>query len=258
MEIRLYRSATILIRYGGKSFLIDPYFAEKFSLSSYAGKSRNPMVGLPMSKEEIMENIDAVIISHLHSDHFDTVAQKSISKNMPIICQTGDLASIKNMGFENVTEIKNTYNYGQITIKRISGQHGTGEVLKELGDVSGFYFSTEKEPDLYWAGDTILTEDIKELLKQKEPDVIVTHSCGATWGNNTKIVMDEYQTVKVCEILPRSQVVATHMDTLDHSTISRIELRKYAEMNGISERQLLIPADGEKIDLYYKKDFEDK
>ena len=253
MEIRLYRSATILIIYEGKSFLIDPYFAEAFSLPSFTGRSKNPMVGLPITKEEIIEGVDAVIISHLHTDHFDTVAQKSIPKNMPILCQTGDSITIKKMGFKNVTEISSTYNLEKVSIKRIYGQHGAGEVLKEMGNVSGFYFSSENEPDLYWTGDTILTEDIKEVIKQKTPSVIITHSCGAEWGNNEKIVMDECQTIEVCQMLPQSFVVATHMDSLDHSTVSREKLRQFAQENKISENQLMIPADGETIKFEFQK-----
>ncbi len=37
------------------------------------------------------------------------------------------------------------------------------------------------------------------------------------------------------------------MDSVDHATVSREELRAYAEANGIQSEQLLIPADGEKL-----------
>ncbi len=36
---------------------------------------RNPLVSLPISIEEIIQ-VDAVIITHLHPDHFDEVAKK--------------------------------------------------------------------------------------------------------------------------------------------------------------------------------------
>jgi hypothetical protein len=42
-------------------------------------------------------------------------------------------------------------------------------------------------------------------------------------------------------------VIATHLDSLDHATISREALRTYAEANGIGPAQLLIPADGEEL-----------
>jgi hypothetical protein len=57
--------------------------------------------------------------------------------------------------------------------------------------------------------------------------------------------MDAVQTVAVCQAAPWSRVVATHMDSLDHATISREALRRDATICGIGPEQLLIPADGE-------------
>jgi len=61
--------------------------------------------------------------------------------------------------------------------------------------------------------------------------------------------MDAEQTVAVCRAAPSSIVIATHMDSLDHTTVSRDELRAYAQANGIQSEQLLIPADGERLDF---------
>ncbi|WP_200896996.1 hypothetical protein [Pelosinus fermentans] len=43
-------------------------------------------------------------------------------------------------------------------------------------------------------------------------------------------------------------IIATHMEALDHTTISRDCLRQYADAKGIRSEQLLIPSDGE---MYY-------
>ena len=45
-------------------------------------------------------------------------------------------------------------------------------------------------------------------------------------------------------MLPGSIIIATHMDTVDHATVSRESLQECAE-NGIADEQLLIPDDGE-------------
>ena len=63
--------------------------------------------------------------------------------------------------------------------------------------------------------------------------------------SNVLIVMDAAQTVAVCRAAQSSVVIATHMDSEDHATVSRQALRAYAEENGIRAKQLLIPADGE-------------
>jgi len=66
---------------------------------------------------------------------------------------------------------------------------------------------------------------------------------------NGPIVMDAAQTLAVCAALPRAQVVAIHLDSLDHGEVSRADLRAQARAAGISDTRLLIPADGESLEL---------
>lgn len=246
MELQFIRNATLRIRYHHQCLLLDPYFAAQFSMPSYAGKSRNPLIGLPFPPHEIINGVQMVLVSHLHSDHFDKAAQSILAKDIPLFCQPHDAAEVANMGFKSVYPVGQRIAWQGIGIQRTPGQHGSGEVLKEMGPVSGFFLEAPREPSLYWSGDTVLCDEVRELIATKQPEIIITHSCGATWGNNrTKIVMDEIQTVAVCKMAPRSVVVATHMESLDHATVSRDMLRNYARKNGIDDERLRIPGAGE-------------
>ncbi len=249
MKIQLIRSATLRLDYAGKQVLIDPYLAAKFSRPSFTGKSPNPMVDLPFSPQEVISKIDAVIVSHLHSDHFDPAAQELLPKDTPILCQPMDEIPITSMGFHNVTPVVVSLVWHGITITRTPCQHGSGDVLEEMGTASGFIFQAENEPTVYWVGDTIYYEAVTEVIDRVQPQVIITHSCGAVWGDQVLIVMDAEQTVAVCKSAANSIVVATHMEALDHATVTRAELREYATLHGIKPDQLLIPADGEILEL---------
>lgn len=249
MKIQLIRNATLRLQYGNHWFLIDPYFADMHAHRSCAGISANPMVELPYPPEEIIAGIDMVGISHLHSDHYDLTAQRLVPKELKVFCQPGDEAVLEGHGFRNTTPVVNNLNWNGIKISRIKGQHGSGKVLKEMGKSSGFVFEADNEPTIYWAGDTIWCEAVLEAIDQFQPEIIITHSCGAVWDKNTLIVMDASQTVQVCLAAPRSIVIATHMESEDHATVSRQELRTYAEANGIEAKQLLIPVDGEIIPI---------
>lgn len=245
MELQLIRCATIRLGLGNHTFLIDPYFAEKGSQPSCTGRSRNPLVDLPFPVSEILAGVETVIISHMHSDHFDQAAQSVMPKELPIICQPEDEAAIGNLGFRDVHPINQDLNWQGINIRRVIGKHGSGSVLKEMGIASGFLFETANEPTIYWAGDTILSEEIKEMLSSKKPSIAILHSGGAVWGDGVKILMDAEQTIEVCRLLPGSTIIATHMDAVDHATVSRESLRDYAIKSGIKDTQLLIPDDGE-------------
>lgn len=231
--------------YAQKQFLTDPYLAPLHSLHSYTGLSPNPMVELPCSPQELIAGIEMVVVSHLHSDHYDSTAQQLLPKNLSVFCQPGDEQTIESQGFSSVTPVDKSSTWNGIKISRIMGQHGSGKVLETMGNASGFVFEAENEPTVYWAGDTIWCEPVASAIDQFQPDIIITHSCGAVWEKNVLIVMDADQTIKVCQVAPKSIVVATHMEALDHATVTRKELRAYAEANGITAEQLLIPDDGE-------------
>lgn len=250
MQIQLIRNATLRLNYGGVMFLIDPYLADKHTLPSYADVSKNPLVDLPIPADEALAGVDCVIISHLHTDHFDASAQEALHKldtAIPILCQPNDQEYIEKLGFTNVMPIYESTKWQGVSITRTAGQHGTGETAELMGRVSGFMFRASGEPTLYWAGDTILYETVTNILLDEKPQVVVTHSCGARWKGSDPIVMDAEQTLAVCMAVPDSTVVATHMEALDHATVSREELQAAAEVANVSN--LKIPADGETIEI---------
>ena len=247
MQIQLIRSATLRFTYNQKSFVIDPYFAPKHTRPSFTGASPNPLVDLPCSPLEVIAGIEMVLVSHLHSDHFDPAAQELLPKELTILCQPEDKPTIESKGFQNVIPVSGTVNWQGITITRTPCQHGTGEVLKDMGNASGFVFRSENEPTVYWAGDTIWYEGVADVIRRAQPDIIITHSCGAMWGDRVLIVMDAAQTLAVHHAAPDSTIIATHMDSLDHATVSRADLRNYAEQHGLGPEKLLIPLDGERM-----------
>src|SRR5690606_26300543 len=107
----------------------------------------------------------------------------------------------------------------------------------------------ENEPTIYWAGDTIWIDAVEETIMKFQPEIIITHSAGAAFEENSPIVMDAAQTIQVCRVAPEAIVIAVHMEALDHATVSREELRAAATQASISETQLLIPHDGKHITL---------
>lgn len=253
MQLQLIRNATLRLTYAGRQLLIDPYFAPMHSLPSYTGKSPNPLVELPLPIRQILDSVELVIVSHLHSDHFDSVAYQEVPKPLPLFCQPGDENFIAEKGFQQVTPIADAVDWQGIHITRTGGHHGLGYVETLMDNVSGFVFQAPDEPTVYWAGDTVVCAEVEQAIQQFQPDVIIVHACGAVWPDEDNqrqlIVMDDAQLVKVCQLAPKSTVIATHMEALDHATVTRAELRSTAGAAGISETRLRIPADGDRIEI---------
>jgi L-ascorbate metabolism protein UlaG (beta-lactamase superfamily) len=248
MQLQLLRNALLKLTYAGRTLLIDPDFGPKHSRPSFTGRSQNPMVDLPEPIESILAGVDQVIVSHLHADHFDAVAKERIPKELPLLCQPGDEETIRTAGFSNVTPLEHFLRLGPIVITRRPAQHGTGAVVEKMGQVMGMTFEAPGEPTLYWCGDSVLYPPLRDAVAATTPEVIVTHSCGAKW-DDTLIVMDAEQTLELCEAHPGAVVIATHMEALDHATVSRAALRQAGQARGIGEDRLRIPADGETIEI---------
>src|SRR6478752_2620945 len=84
------RNATLRIDYGGVRFLVDPVLADKDAYPGFEGTAnsqrRNPLVPLPMPLASIVD-VDAVIVTHLHPDHWDEAAKAKLDKSLPIFAQ---------------------------------------------------------------------------------------------------------------------------------------------------------------------------
>lgn len=248
MKLRLFRNATLKLDYAGRTVLIDPYLAPKHSLPSFTGRSPNPMVELPSPIEEILDGVELVVVSHLHTDHFDGVAKERVPKDLPLICRPGDETKILEVGFTDVRPLPDVFDWNGLVFTRQEGSHGLGPVVEKMGPVMGFTLAAQDEPRIYWAGDTVLYPPVTRAIAATKPDIIVTHSCGAKWDGDL-IVMDAEQTLATVELAPDATIVATHMEALDHATTTRADLRAAAQARGLGAGRLLIPDDGETLEF---------
>lgn len=249
MKLQLIRNATMKLTYAGHTLLTDPMLSPKDAFDGFAGTARNPTVDLPLAVEAILEDVEAVVVSHTHPDHIDPVAIAAIAKETPLFCQPGDQAKMAEHGFYAVTPIEGSLNWEGLILSRTGGAHGKGEILKRMGEVSGFVFQGKNEPTVYWVGDSIWCHTVQAAIETHRPDVIITHSGGATLPGHAPIIMDVEQTLALAQAAPEAVVVAIHMEALDHCGVGRQELRCMADEAGISPSRLMIPTDGEIIRL---------
>jgi len=73
VQLQQIRNATVKITYADTTFLIDPMLSEKGTYPGFEGtyrsELRNPLVDLPMSEQEVLADVDAIIVTHTHLDH---------------------------------------------------------------------------------------------------------------------------------------------------------------------------------------------
>lgn len=246
MKLQLIRNATLLLNYGGSRLLIDPMLGDRHQFRSFAGIEENPTVGMPVPAEDLIANIDGVLVSHLHPDHFDEVAQAIIPKETVLLAEPNTVDVLEEkMGFINVHPAEEPLHWRDIEIIPVPAQHGYGDWAKRMGPVSGYVFRAENEPTIYWTGDTVFYPEIEKTVDEYQPDIAITHSGGAQFGGaEGLIILDAEQTIRIAKLMPNGRIIATHLEALDHCTVSRQGLRQAAEEAGVGH-QFIIPADGE-------------
>jgi len=248
MNIRQIRNATIVVEYVGKKFLIDPVLADKGTYPPLPNSVRqdqfNPLVSLPTSIDEII-NVDAVIVTHLHLDHFDVAAKDILPKDIKMFVQDEvDAKKMKDAGFQNVEILKEDTVFGDIKLIKTSGHHGSGEILKYTGNVCGVVFKHSDEKTLYVAGDTIWYEGVQEVIDVHKPEIIVVNAGNNKFLDSNPLIMGKDDIYEVHKVAPNAKIIASHMEAVNHWTLSRSELKNFINEKGISSN-VLIPDDGE-------------
>ena len=257
MKIHQIRNATIIVSYNDKRFLIDPWLMPKDFMPGFEGamnsEVRQPRVDLPISIDKIVD-VDAIILTHFHSDHFDEFAVNALDKNIPFFVQNEtDLNIIKNFGFNDVRIVsENGTDFEGVKLFKTQCQHGRREVVKpmceQVGmpyDSMGIAFKSNKEKTLYVAGDTIWCEEVKQAIDKFNPEIIIINACGATVlvGEGERLIMDIEDTKAISKYAKNSTIIASHMDTVSHLTVTREDI-KTLKLNNV-----LVPDDNKILEF---------
>jgi L-ascorbate metabolism protein UlaG (beta-lactamase superfamily) len=237
VRVTLVRSATLLVELAGKRLLVDPMLDDAGARPPVANTRspvRNPTVPLPWPAEDVVRDVDAVVVTHRHQDHFDRRAEQLLPRDIPVFCQPEDEQALHELGFD-ARAVDAELSWDGIHVTRAPARHGTGAVAEALAPVSGFVLD-----DLYLAGDTVWYEGVAETIASHRPRVAVVNAGGAEFTEGGLIVMGVDDVREVAERVPT--VVAVHMEALNHCYLARAALR--AAVPGV-----LVPEDGETIEL---------
>ncbi|MCH5276336.1 MAG: MBL fold metallo-hydrolase [Desulfovibrionaceae bacterium] len=251
MNIHQIRNATLVITYNGKRFLIDPWLMPKEFMAGFSGAIhadvRQPRVELPLPIEAVV-SVDAVILTHIHPDHWDDFAARALDKHIPFFVQNEvEAQSIRSLGFHNVRVISETgTHFDGIILFKTGGQHGRREIVKavceQIGltyDAMGVVFTADNEKTLYLAGDTIWCEEVRAAVDAHKPDMIIANACGAMLLNGEKLIMDTADIQALAAYTPKTTIIASHMDTVSHLSVTRDDIRR------LNLRNVLVPEDNE-------------
>ncbi len=261
MNIKQIRCATSVIVFFDQKFLIDPMFAPKDFYPPIpmcaTPDLRWPIADLPEICDEIIKGIDAVIMTHYHSDHFDEFAINILPKEIKVFVQDEfDRNVLEDFGFKNIEILKEEGNeFNGIKLYKTNCIHGIKETtmpyFEMVGirhEAMGVVFEHKHEKTLYLAGDTIWCDYVKNAIDKFNPDVAVVNAADARLENSGSIIMGKKDIMELHRYAPNLKIIASHMDCVGHATLNRKQLGEFVEKEGI-ENFVMIPKDGEAIEI---------
>ncbi len=251
MEITQIRNATILITYAGVRFLIDPMLGPKGCMKPFPfskrQNQRNPLNDLPFSIDKVLEPVDAIIMTHLHEDHVDETAYDVIPKDMKVFVQdTKDKGIVEEKGFRNVEILTKSTMFEGVKLIKTPGQHGRFPMRLAAGSTCGVIFEGKGEKTVYLVGDTIWFKGVADTISTYHPEIIIVNGGGNKFYVGGPVIMATKDILKVHKASTEAIIVSTHMEGVNHWSVSRTELREFAVKHNFSNK-LLIPEDGETI-----------
>ncbi len=147
--------ATVLVELDGLRLLTDPVLRQQ--VGPLLRRGPRPHLG-PLS------GLDAVLISHLHLDHYDPPSLRLLDKGVLIIGPRGSARSLRWRGFEDVHELAagESLRLAAIEITATEARHPGGRHPLGQGPPSVGYVISGTH-DVYFAGDTGLFPGMADL-----------------------------------------------------------------------------------------------
>jgi L-ascorbate metabolism protein UlaG (beta-lactamase superfamily) len=232
VEIRItfIGNATTLISAGGVTLLTDPNFLHQ-GQRAYLGyglvsKRRHD----PALQIDQLPSLNAIVLSHMHGDHWDRVAQKGLDHNLPVITTPHAAKRLHHRGFENALGLSTwqahtiTTDQAKLTLTSLPGRHAPLPMNRLLPPVMGTMLDVESADGstrrrLYISGDTLLVEELKEIpVRFKTIDAGVLHLGGTRLPAGPRlpfgltVTMDGRQGTEVVDLLNLPKVIPVHFD----------------------------------------------
>src|SRR5690625_2227457 len=137
-------------------FLVDPMLSEKGTYPPFGPKvgfpdaprqdENNPMVSLPTSIDNIISDIDAVIVTHLHLDHWDDAAIELLPKDIKLFVQNEkDAIEIKKAGFQNIAILQEDTVFEDVQLIKTEGDRKSTRLNSSHVAISYAVFCLKKK-----------------------------------------------------------------------------------------------------------------
>ncbi|MFD2489668.1 MBL fold metallo-hydrolase [Amycolatopsis jiangsuensis] len=216
-------TATTLLRLGPFTLLTDPNFLHRgqwcyFGQGLFARRRTEPAL-----QPADLPPLSAVVLSHLHGDHFDRIARRELHPNVPILTTHHAATRLHRKGFENPLALRTWEQHtlsddgATLTVTAVPARHGPGLMDLMLPPVLGSVLEYRARPDsqplrIYLSGDTVMHRELATIRERfPDLDLAVIH-LGGTRAFGVLVTLDHRGGVELLNLLRPQRTVPVHFD----------------------------------------------
>jgi L-ascorbate metabolism protein UlaG (beta-lactamase superfamily) len=163
--------ATVLLELAGVRLLTDPFLRQRVLHIRWRAKA---------PADEVRRDLDAVLLSHLHYDHFDQASVRLLGRGVLVVVPRGAKSALRRRGLRNVTELGlgESLSVGGVTIRAMAAAHDGRRVPVGPAIEAAGYLIEGGGRRIYFAGDTAPFDGLGGLA----PNLDVALLPIAGWG----------------------------------------------------------------------------
>lgn len=225
MKITYYGHASLGIKVGGKHIIVDPFITSN-ELASHI---------------DINElKADYILITHAHGDHIGDVEAIATRTGATIVSNAEITGHYQNKGF-NVHPMNHggSWKFDFGVVKYVNAVHSSSFPDGSYGGNQGGFVIEGEHKNIYIAGDTALTFDMKLIPMRTKLDLAILPI-----GSN--FTMDVDDAIIASDFLECDKIMGYHYDTFGYIKIDHEEAkRKFYDKN----KDLMLLEIGASIEL---------
>ncbi|GHE09143.1 MBL fold metallo-hydrolase [Klenkia taihuensis] len=215
-------TATTLLRLGPVTLLTDPNFLHRGERARLGYGLSSRRLTDPALQPDDLPELDAVLLSHMHGDHWDRRATRGLPKPSRVLTTPEASRCLADRGFTATEDLRpwqtTTVERDGVVVRvtSVPGVHGPGPLARLLPQVMGSVLELVRDGEVRWrgyvTGDTLFRPALAQVLERCGPlDALVPHLGGTKLGPFL-VTMDGRQGADLVELLRPGVTVPVHYD----------------------------------------------
>jgi L-ascorbate metabolism protein UlaG (beta-lactamase superfamily) len=203
--------ATVLLELGGARLLTDPLLRDRVGHLRRQSASPDPAA---------LEDLDAVLVSHLHLDHLDVASLRRLRRDVAVLAPAGAGRLLRRAGFPRATELRigDRAEVAGVEVAAVPAVHdGRRHPLAPMAEAMGFVVTGARR--VYFAGDTDVFEGMAEATGALDAALLPVWGWGPSLGAGH---MDPAAAARAVALLRPRVAVPIHWGTFFPVGLERI------------------------------------